>query len=81
MTAGDMGDPFDLYTGMYYGTPNFHWWTSNSYRMAGLPTGVSQDYRQTIACGAGPLKTYSFDTHRVVGGVDAAKNAWPGTVS
>jgi secreted trypsin-like serine protease len=49
--------------------------------MAGIPTGVSHDYRQTIACGAGPLKTYSFDTHRIVGGVDAAKNAWPGIVS
>lgn len=81
ITAGNFGGPFDPYTEFYYGTRNFHWWLNNPYRMAGIPTGVYHDYRQTIACGAGPLKTYSFDTHRIVGGVDAARNAWPGIVS
>ena len=79
-TDGNLGGPVNPYTGLSYGTSNFHWWLNNPYRTAGIPSGVNKDYRQTFACGAGPSRTYSFETHRIVGGITADRNAWPGIV-
>ena len=79
--AGNFVGPVNSYTGLPYGTSNYHWWLNSPYKTAGIPTGVDKDYRQTIACGAGPMRTYSFDTHRVVGGITASRNSWPGIVS
>ncbi len=71
--------PVYPYAGLLFGSP------VSSYPWA-RPTDIPAYLRNPRpdsknTCGAGPTKTLSFDEQRVVGGVEAEKNAWPGIVS
>jgi hypothetical protein len=76
---GAAGPIYPYYDGLLFGSPvSFYPWA----RPTDIPAHLRNrrpDSKNT--CGAGPTKTLSFDEQRVVGGVEAEKNAWPGIVS
>lgn len=75
--AGPVYNPYSA--GLLFGSPvSFYPW-AHPVDIPAYLRNRHPDSKNT--CGAGPTKTMSFDEQRVVGGVEAEKNAWPGIVS